>query len=99
VGAQTSGERAKAQLELGRPNVDFVKVACGLGVPAARVDTGEEFVRELDRAIREPGPHLIEVVIPAMFSPLQLRVMPHALRALGRLPRPIATALKRRLYP
>jgi len=34
-----------------------------------------------------------------MFSALQLRAMPHALRALGKLPRPMAAALKRRLYP
>jgi hypothetical protein len=38
-------------------------------------------------------------VIPATFSPRQLRVMPHALRALTVLPKPVAAAVKRRLYP
>ncbi len=47
----------------------------------------------------EPGPHLIEVVIPTMFTPRQLRMMPHALRAITALPRPIGAAVKRRLYP
>jgi acetolactate synthase-1/2/3 large subunit len=99
VGAQASGDRAKAQLDLARPNLDFVKLAAGFGVPAIRVDTAEELSRELDRATREPGPHLIELVIPTTFTPLQLRAMPYALRALARLPRPVASALKRRLYP
>jgi hypothetical protein len=34
-----------------------------------------------------------------VFSPRQLRAMPPAMRALGVLPRPIAAAVKRRLYP
>ena len=34
-----------------------------------------------------------------MFTARQLRVMPHALRALTALPRPVAAAVKRRLYP
>jgi hypothetical protein len=34
-----------------------------------------------------------------MFTPLQLRAMPYALRALEKLPRPIAAAIKDRLYP
>jgi acetolactate synthase-1/2/3 large subunit len=99
VGAQTGGDRAKAQLDLARPNLDFVNLAGGFGVPAVRVDTGEELVRELDRAVREPGPHLIEAMVPTTFTPLQLRAMPYALRALGMLPRPVASAIKRRLYP
>jgi acetolactate synthase-1/2/3 large subunit len=99
VGAQTTGERAKAQLDLGSPNLDFVKLAGGFGVPARRVDTAEGLIDALGRAAGEPGPHLIEVLVPTMFSPLQLRAMPYALRALEKLPRPIASALKRRLYP
>jgi hypothetical protein len=38
-------------------------------------------------------------VIPTVFSERQLRAMPHALRALTALPRPLAAAVKRRLYP
>jgi acetolactate synthase-1/2/3 large subunit len=99
VGAGAAGPRAKAQLDLARPDIGFVALSEGFGVPARRVDTGEALVEALERAVAEPGPHLIEVVIPAAFSPLQLRAMPRALRLIGRLPRPVARAVKRRVYP
>jgi acetolactate synthase-1/2/3 large subunit len=99
VGARAAGPKAEAQLDLARPDIDFVRLGEGFGVPARRVDTGEDLVEALGRAIDEPGPHLVEVVIPAAYSPLQLRAMPHALRLLGRLPRPVARAVKRRVYP
>jgi len=99
VGAQQGGPKAAAQLDLSEPNLDFVSIGKGLGVPAQRVDTGEDLVSALQRAIAEPGPHLIEVVVPVAFSQRQLRAMPHAMRALEVLPRPIAQAVKRKLYP
>jgi acetolactate synthase-1/2/3 large subunit len=55
--------------------------------------------RALEPAIAEPGPHLIEVVVPSVYIGLRLRAMPHALRALTKLPRPIAWAAKKRFYP
>ena len=99
VGAQQGGPKAAAQLDLGEPDLDFVQIARGFGVPSQRVDTGEALVEALRRAISQPGPQLIEVVIPVVYSERQLRAMPHAMRALGVLPRPIAQAVKRRLYP
>ena len=45
------------------PAPDWTRLARGFGVPAARVERCEELARELDRALAEPGPHLIEVVI------------------------------------
>jgi acetolactate synthase I/II/III large subunit len=99
VGAQQGGPKAAAQLDLSEPDLDFVAIGNGLGVPSQRVDTGEDLVDALQRAIAEPGPHLIEVVVPVAFSQRQLRAMPHAMRALEVLPRPIAQAVKRRLYP
>ncbi len=99
VGAKAAGPKAKAQLDLSTPDLDFVAIGKGFGIPAQRVDTSEALVDALRRAIAEPGPHLIEVVIPTMFTARQLRVMPHALRALTALPRPVAAAVKRRLYP
>jgi acetolactate synthase-1/2/3 large subunit len=99
VGAKSAGPEAKAQLDLSRPDVDFVQIAGGFGVPARRVQSAEQLTEALGQAVAEPGPHLIEAVIPAMFSPRQLRAMPYALRALGKLPRPIASAVKDRLYP
>jgi acetolactate synthase-1/2/3 large subunit len=99
VGAKGAGPKAKAQLDLSEPNLDFVQIGNGFGVPSIRVDTAEALVDALERAVGEAGPHLIEVLVPNVFSPRQLRVMPYALRALGSLPRPLAAAIKRRVYP
>ena len=99
VGAKNAGPEAKRQLDLSQPDVDFVALAKGFGVPAVRADSSEGFTSALERAIAEPGPHLIEAVVPPMFSERQLKAMPLALSALGKLPRPMAAAVKRRLYP
>jgi acetolactate synthase-1/2/3 large subunit len=99
VGAQGAGPKAHSQLDLAGPNLDFVALGNGMGVPSRRVDTAEQLTAELERAIREPGPHLIEVVIPSVYSGLRLRAMPYALRALSALPAPVAKAIKRRVYP
>ena len=99
VGAKEGGPRARSQLDLGRPDLDFVALAQGQGVPAVRAQTGEDLVAALERAFAEPGPHLIEAIVPSVYSGLRLRAMPHALRALNRLPRPLARAAKRRFYP
>lgn len=99
VGARAAGAKAKAQLDLTGPDLDFVALGNGMGVPSVRVDTGEELSGALDRAVTEPGPHLIEVLIPSVFSGVRLRALPHALRVLEKLPRPLARAVKRRVYP
>jgi len=99
VGAQGGGPKAAAQLDLAGPGLDFVAIGTGLGVPSRRADTGETLMEALEHAIAEPGPHLIEVVIPTVFTARQLRALPYAMKALSVLPRPLAAALKRRLYP
>jgi acetolactate synthase-1/2/3 large subunit len=53
----------------------------------------------LREAAAEPGPHLIEALVPSTYTGLRLKVMPHALDALGKVPAPVARAIKRRLYP
>jgi acetolactate synthase-1/2/3 large subunit len=99
VGAEEDGPMARSQLDLGSPGLDFVSLAQGQGVPASRVETAEALSDALARAIAEPGPHLIEAMVPSVYSGLRLRAMPYALRALTRLPRPLARAAKRRFYP
>jgi acetolactate synthase-1/2/3 large subunit len=99
VGARAGGRKAKSQLDLSGPDFDVARIATGFGVPAERVDTAEDLVASLERAVSEPGPRLIEAVVPSVFSGLRLRAMPYGLRALERLPRPIAKAVKRRVYP
>ena len=66
VGAGAAGPKARAQLDLADTHLDFVHIGEGFGVPSVRVDTGEELNAALDRAITEPGPHLIEVVVPPL---------------------------------
>jgi acetolactate synthase-1/2/3 large subunit len=99
VGAQGGGPRAKQQLDLAGPDLDFVELAKGLGVPAVRVETSEDMASAFQRALAEPGPHLIEAVVPSVYSGLRLRVMPHALRAIEKLPRPVAKRAKARFAP
>jgi len=66
VGAQVGGPRAKEMLDLHRPDMDFVRLAEGLGVRATRATTAEEFCAQLQRAIGEPGPALIEAMVPSL---------------------------------
>jgi acetolactate synthase-1/2/3 large subunit len=63
VGAQP-GPRAKEMLDLHRPDIDFVAIARGLGVPASRAETAEDFTTQLERSLSEPGPTLIEAIVP-----------------------------------
>ncbi len=64
VGAGAGGPKAKDMLDLHRPDLDFVAISTGLGVPASRATTGEELVDQLRAALAEPGPHLIEAIVP-----------------------------------
>src|SRR5947207_5779226 len=63
VGAGNPGRKALDMLDLGRPDIDWVGVARGLGVPGARVTNMEEFNRRLADAVASPGPFLVEVVL------------------------------------
>jgi acetolactate synthase-1/2/3 large subunit len=71
VGAQSAdapGPKALDLLDLKRPAIDFVKIAEGVGVPARRTTTAEEFAAALAAAFAEPGPHLIEAVVPSLLG-------------------------------
>ena len=61
VGAGEPGQRALDMLKLDRPNLDFVALAKGMGVPGRSVATADDFNKALAEAIAEPGPRLIEV--------------------------------------
>jgi acetolactate synthase-1/2/3 large subunit len=63
VGAENAGARAQSQLDLSRPNLDFVALARGMGVPGVRCETAEDFSQAFARAMAEPGPHLIEAMM------------------------------------
>jgi acetolactate synthase-1/2/3 large subunit len=66
VGATASGPRAHELLDLSRPDIDFVKIAEGLGVPATRATTADELAGQFEAALAEPGPHLIEAIVPPL---------------------------------
>jgi len=66
VGAGAGGPRARAMFDLAQPPLDFVSLAAGCGVPAERVDTADGLCAALDRAAAEPGPHLIEALVPPL---------------------------------
>ncbi len=63
TGAGEAGPKARDLLDLSRPDLDFVRLAEGMGVPAVAAHTAEELVAALERALGEPGPHLIDAVL------------------------------------
>jgi acetolactate synthase-1/2/3 large subunit len=66
VGAGTPGDAARSLLDLSRPDLDFVALATGLGVPATRARTAPELATQLRQALADPGPHLIEAAVPPL---------------------------------
>ena len=67
--AGQAGERASRMLDLSGPTPDFTQISTGLGVPATRVTTAGELDRALRLAYAEPGPHLIEAIVPPVIPP------------------------------
>jgi acetolactate synthase-1/2/3 large subunit len=63
TGASTIGPRANDMMDLTRPDLDWVKLAEGQGVPAGRAATGDEFVALFRDAMSQPGPRLIEAIL------------------------------------
>ncbi len=61
LGIGEPGSRAKALLDIGRPDLDWVSLAHGMGVPGVRVSSLEEFAAALKRGYEGDGPSLIEV--------------------------------------
>jgi acetolactate synthase-1/2/3 large subunit len=57
------GPAARALTDLGRPDLDWVSLARGMGVPGERAETAESFAAALGRAFATPGPYLVEAVL------------------------------------
>ena len=64
VGASAGGTRAQRMLDLGDPGIDLAAVASGLGVPATRATTCDEFHDQLARALSSPGPNVVVASVP-----------------------------------
>jgi acetolactate synthase-1/2/3 large subunit len=63
VGAGTPGRRARDMLDIDRPDLDWVSLAKGMGVPAGRAEDCQGLATQLQRGLAEPGPYLIEAVL------------------------------------
>ena len=63
AGMAEPGPKARSLTELDRPALDWVSLARGFGVPATRVETAEALLEALPRALAEPGPQLVEMMI------------------------------------
>ena len=63
VGASEAGPKALSMLDLHNPELDWTKLASGMGVEASRVTSVEEFARQFASAMNDRGPRLIEVVL------------------------------------
>lgn len=63
MGIAEPGPKAAAVLELGNPDLDWVKLAEGMGVPGSRALNCEAFADQLRDAIQHRGPRLIEVLL------------------------------------
>lgn len=62
-GGLRAGTKAIRLLDLTDPTIDFVALSEGLGVPARRVTTNQQFIEALHQAYAAKGPHLIEAVV------------------------------------
>jgi acetolactate synthase-1/2/3 large subunit len=61
LGIGSPGPRALDMFEIGRPDLDWVQLAKGMGVPGIRVSSLEAFGKALRAGLEGEGPTLIEV--------------------------------------
>ncbi len=64
TGSGEQGEKAQSMLSIGNPDLDWAKMAEGMGVEACRVDTAEGFTAAFAAAMAQKGPRLIEALVP-----------------------------------
>lgn len=99
VGAESAGAKAKAQLDLHGPVLNFTQLGQGMGVHSTRTTSTDEFIKAFEHALANPGPHLIEVMVPQSISGVKRKILPWLLRSIPSLPKPVARALKRKIAP
>ena len=99
VGADQVGPKARSQLDLEGPRLDFARLAQGMGVHAVRASDAEAFCQALEYALATPGPHLIEAMVPESLNGTKRKILPWLLRSLPHLPPALARALKAKVAP
>ena len=63
VGVTNPGPKALSLLDLTNPKLDWVAISQGLGVPARRAETAQQFYDSLAEGVDHAGPRLIEAVL------------------------------------
>ena len=63
LGVDNPGLTTRSLFDLHDPTLDWVKLAEGMGVEAARAETAEQFSDLFASAMKTPGPRLIEAGI------------------------------------
>jgi acetolactate synthase-1/2/3 large subunit len=63
LGVGDPGPRARDLFEINRPDLDWVYLAKGMGVPGTRASSMETFTSALKKGLEGDGPALIEVVL------------------------------------
>ena len=99
VGADKAGSKARSQLDLHGPVLNFAQLAQGMGVHAVQTATAEAFTKSLEYALSHPGPHLIEALVPESLSRTKRKILPWVLKSLPSLPPAVAQAIKRGIAP
>jgi len=64
TGAGQPGPAAKSMLNIGEPEIDWVKLSESMGVPAQACATGEAFDAAFEAAMSAKGPRLIAAIVP-----------------------------------
>lgn len=63
AGVVVPGTAARSMSTLDKPYLDWARIAEGFGVPAVTVDSGQALARELEKALAQKGPRLIEAIM------------------------------------
>jgi acetolactate synthase-1/2/3 large subunit len=63
VGAGQPTPKTLSMLDLSRPDINWVDIAQGMGVPATKATSAEEFHQQFADAMKTRGPQLIEAMV------------------------------------
>jgi acetolactate synthase-1/2/3 large subunit len=63
VGAGQPNAKTLSMLDLSRPDLNWVDIATGMGVPATKATSAEEFHQQFAEAMEAKGPRLIEAMV------------------------------------
>jgi acetolactate synthase-1/2/3 large subunit len=62
VGATAPNQKTLDMLDIGNPDLNFQQIGEGMGVRSSQATTAEEFNKQLENAVKEKGPSLIEAI-------------------------------------